>query len=386
MARRPRSTIAVLACLFLVNTATAEAAPSRIVIAGDSTASRHEQERHPRMGWGQVLPGFLAPDIDVLNLAISGRSTRSYVDQGHLAALQAALRPGDMLLIQFGHNDAKQDDPSRFADPVTDFPAGLRRFIEVARRAGATPVLLTPVTRRSFDAEGRVIDTHGAYAQSVRALAQDEAVGLVDLSRLSMDWLAALGPEASKAWFLHDSAIGLADDTHFNERGATAVACLVAGELVRLALLPVTGMPRDADCGVPPDHAQRHLAQRHPSLIEHAEAIARVQPGPHGGSGLTIASPFFADAPGFGLAVRRRVLHAGASIGLHAHGKDEVYYIVSGRGELTLDGVARIVTPGSAVLTRDGSSHSLRQLGSEDLTVLIVYALPGARPDAASTK
>lgn len=124
-------------CLLPMSIGPVQAAASRIVIGGASMASRHEQDRHPRMGWGQLLPGFLAEDVIVLNLAGSGRSTRSCADQGHLAALRAALRPGDLLLIQFGHHDARQDDPSRFADRATDFPAGLRRFIESAQRAGA---------------------------------------------------------------------------------------------------------------------------------------------------------------------------------------------------------------------------------------------------------
>lgn len=349
------------------------AAPKRILIAGDSTASSYEQARYPRMGWGQVLERFLQPQLQVHNHAVSGRSTRSYVSQGHFATLEQALQPGDLLLIQFGHNDQKREDPARFAAADSGYTEGLRRFLVAARKAGATPVLITPVARRSFDAAGAVIDTHGAYATAVRRLAAAEQVGLIDLGQRSMDWLAALGPEASKAWYLHDPVIGLADDTHFHERGALAMACMVTAGLIELQLLAQHHTVRDTDCGVPANQLQRRAAQSRPSVIEHAQAIARMQPGPHGGSGTTIASPFFAGQPDFGFAFRQRVLLDGASIGVHGHGKDEVYYIVSGRGELTLDGSARILTPGTAVLTRDGSSHSLRQVGSEALTVLIVY-------------
>lgn len=374
--RTARWQVWLYAALLLTCMAACSASPPRILIAGDSTASSYEQVRYPRMGWGQVVGQYLRPDIVVHNHAVSGRSTRSYVDLGHYADLRKDLRAGDLLLIQFGHNDQKREDPSRFAAAQTDYPAGLRRFVSAARAVGAVPVLITPVARRSFATDGSVLDTHGEYAVAVQRVAQEDTVALIDLNRLSMDWLAQLGPEASKSWYLHDPLQGLVDDTHFHERGALAMACLVTGELLRLELLSSADTVRDSDCAIPADQRQRRAQQRRPSVIEHAAVLAQVQAAPHGGSGLTIAAPFFAEQAELGLVVRQRVLHDGASIGLHAHGKDEVYYIVSGRGELTLDGQARIVTPGTAVLTRDGSTHSLRQVGSEDLTVLIVYQRP----------
>lgn len=369
--RSGRSLVLVVASLSLA--ANAHGAP-RIVIVGDSTASEYPQARYPRTGWGQALGSFVTDDVEILNRAVSGRSTRDYRTLGHFDTTMAELRAGDLLLIQFGHNDQKAEDPARYADATVDFPAGLRRFVSAARAAGATPVLLTPVARRTFDEQGRAVDTHGAYAAAVRDVAAADKVALIDLAQRSMDWIEALGPEASKAYFLHDPVVGLADDTHFHHRGAIAVACLVVGDLIAQKLLPASIATRDVDCGVPADQRQRHAGQPLPSLIEHAERIAQVQIAPHGGDGITVASPFFKDAPGFGFAVRRRVLHQGASIGLHAHGKDEVYYVLSGRGELTLDGKAHAVVPGMAILTRDGSSHSLRQVGREDLAILIVYA------------
>lgn len=370
----------VWALIFATTLAAAEARPTRIVIAGDSTASTYEQSRHPRMGWGQVLDRFLVPEIVVINRAVSGRSTKSYVDLGHFAPLAAELQAGDLLLIQFGHNDAKADDPTRYVEPEQAFPAGLMRFVEAARSAQARPVLITPVTRRYFDDAGRLTDSHTPYANAARALAAREQLPLLDLTRLSMDYVQALGPEASKAYFLHDPALGLVDDTHFTERGALAMACLVGGGLVDLGLLSVSDTIRDTDCALPQDVEARKAAQARPSLIEHQDRIVVLQPGPHGGQGMTLASPFFQDAPDFALAFRRRVLRDGASIGLHAHGRDEVYYVLSGRAELTLDGKVHLLVPGSAVLTRDGSSHSLRQVGLEELAILIVYQKDPAKP------
>lgn len=360
----------LLVC-FLAPAPLHAAAVERLVIAGDSTASSYPPARHPRTGWGQVLGEFL--DLPVENRAISGRSTRSYADEGHLAALGETLRSGDLLLIQFGHNDQKADDPRRYAEPRHDFPAGLRRMLALARERGATPVLLTPVARREFDAEGRVRDTHGDWAAAVRRLAGEESVPLIDLDAASRRWLQALGVDGSLAYYLHEPAIALADNTHFHRRGALAIACLVADALTAQQLVPAERKRRDTDCGVPADAAAPARPQAHPSLIEHLDLGALLQPGPHGGDGPTIASPLFTSAPGLALALRRRVLLPGASIGLHAHGKDEIYLVLAGHGELTLDGQRHLLGPGHAVLTRDGSTHSLRQTGSEPLQLLIVF-------------
>ncbi len=369
-----RLCLCLLSLLFAVHAHAADA-PSiqRVFIVGDSTASEYPPARYPRTGWGQMLDGYFDADIEVFNRAVSGRSTRSYVVERHFDKIMAELRSGDLLLIQFGHNDAKQDDPSRYADPEVDFPAGLNRFVTTARARGAIPVLITPVARRLFDAAGQAVDTHGQYAIAVRQQAKAGIVPLIDLGQRSLDWIDALGPEVSKAYFLHDPQRGLIDDTHFHRRGANAVACMVAGDLVALKLIEAAHLSRDVDCGMPPGRRQRLAAQSLPSAIQHAETIEMTQPGPHGGDGLTVSASFFADAPKLGLVVRRRTLHQGASIGLHEHGKDEVYYVLSGQGEFTLDGVAHSVIAGHAMLTRDASSHSLRQIGTEPLQILIVY-------------
>jgi quercetin dioxygenase-like cupin family protein len=109
------------------------------------------------------------------------------------------------------------------------------------------------------------------------------------------------------------------------------------------------------------------------SLIEHDSTVARPEPGPHNGGGSTTGYSFFARAPNLGLVFRKRALHRGAAIGYHRQEEDEVYYIVSGTGGLTLNGVKSVVGPGTAILTRTGSSHGLRQLGAEDLVIIVTY-------------
>lgn len=110
-----------------------------------------------------------------------------------------------------------------------------------------------------------------------------------------------------------------------------------------------------------------------PSTVVNARDIATPQPGPHGGAGRTTASPFFAEATGLPLVFRQRALHKGATIGDHVNDKDEIYYVLSGRGELMLNGDVRDVGPGDAILTRNGDRHGLRQSGDEDLVILIVF-------------
>ena len=349
---------------------------TRILIAGDSTASFYGPERFPRMGWGQVLDRYFdKARVEVVNRAQSGRSTKSYIAEGRLDTLARELRAGDVLLIQFGHNDEKREDPNRYTDSATEFPRLLTRFVEAARAAGATPVLVTPVQRLSWS-NGDIADTHGGYDDAVRALAQRERVALIDLAELSRDWLRALGEPASHGYYLYVPEQGLADDTHFQERGAVMVACLVARGMAENKLAPAQALVRDTDCGVTPAFLQARAAQPHPSLIQREKDIPAIQPGPHGGNSPTTAFPFFRDAPGLGFAFRKRILHRGASIGLHPHDHDEVYYVIAGRGEIVLDGVVHPVETGTAILTRTGSSHALHQKGDEDLVILITYPTP----------
>nr|WP_246191612.1 cupin domain-containing protein [Pseudoxanthomonas gei] len=349
----------------------------RVVIAGDSTASAYGPERAPRTGWGQVLDTYLDSTWEVRNHAQSGRSARSFVEEGWFAGMARDLRKGDVLLIQFGHNDEKIEDPTRYNEPAQAFPQWLMRYVGLARERGATPILVTPLARRKFD-HGQLLDTHGLYTQAVRTLAAREQVGLIDLNRASMDWLRALGDGPSKAYFMHVPEQAQTDDTHLQKRGALAVACLVVAGWTQLDPALQQHVVRDTDCGARGTALADLAAQTHPSRIVQERGIATPQPGPHGGQGDSTAYPFFKDEPGMSFEFRKRVLHAGAGIGFHQHDKDEIYYVISGRGIYTLDGKEHEAGPGNAMLTRPGSTHAIRQAGDEDLVLLITYRKQGA--------
>ncbi|MGP4109504.1 rhamnogalacturonan acetylesterase [Streptomyces sp. 4N509B] len=222
------------------------ARPARtLYIAGDSTAAQKYADAAPETGWGMALPFFLHGRLAVANHAVNGRSSRSFVDEGRLAAILETIRPGDLLLTQFGHNDSKADDPSRYTEPWTTYQEHLLLYVDAARTRGAVPVLATPVERRRFDADGNAQVSHGEYPDAMRALAEREDVALLDLHALSLALWQELGPEETKRYFNWTDTEQ--DNTHFNPPGAIAVARLVAQQLVARGVLRPSDVRRLTD-------------------------------------------------------------------------------------------------------------------------------------------
>ncbi|QAY59079.1 rhamnogalacturonan acetylesterase [Microbacterium protaetiae] len=211
----------------------------RIVITGDSTACDYPAELAPRTGWGQALATH--EGLDVVNHALSGASTRSFIAAGLLDAALGDLGPDDLLLVCFGHNDGKPDE--RYSDPDAAFPANLRRFVAGARERAATPVLLTPIERRHF-VDGRLVSTHGRYPDQTRAVARDEGTALIDLTLATAEVWQRQGVEGSKSSFLWlepgqwpGHPAGAHDDTHLSAAGAALVADIVHAGLIETAVV-----------------------------------------------------------------------------------------------------------------------------------------------------
>ncbi|WP_449465293.1 GDSL-type esterase/lipase family protein [Stenotrophomonas humi] len=390
--------IFLIALCALAANAHADEPAHRIFIAADSTAATYGPERAPQAGWGQALQSWLDPaQWQVRNHAVGGRSTRSFINEGRLDVIARELQAGDVLLIQFGHNDAKAEDPTRFTDPDTDYARFLSRYIAVAREKGATPVLITPVARLLYDF-GALLDTHGRYTLAMKRVASEQDVPLIDLNASSMAWIRALGEQGAKPYFMFVPEQNKADGTHFSVAGATAVACLVMRGWVDVQPRMKADLKRDIDCGAitapaatrptAPAPAAMPVAapattqapNAHGSQVIREQDIAREQPGPHGGAGPTTAYSFFAEVGDLPFVMRKRVLHKGAGIGLHPQHKDEIYYIVSGKGLYVLDRRQYEVGPGHALLTRSGSTHALQQTGEEDLVVMLAYPAATKRP------
>jgi lysophospholipase L1-like esterase len=227
----------------------ASATTPTIWVIGDSTASVYAADLYPRMGWAQPLQDYFAPACATTqDRAISGRSSKSFFDEGAWTPVRDALRAGDYVLIQFGHNDEKSDDLTRFTEPFTTFEQYLSIYIDDTQARGATPVLLTPIQRNNWTGT-TVRDTHGDYPVAMRQLAEQRGVALVDATLLTKAYFERIGQAATTLLFM-DLAVGQfpnypagnTDNTHLQEGGAHAVAELILADFARQEL-PIGRLP-----------------------------------------------------------------------------------------------------------------------------------------------
>jgi len=228
----------LLAAVFLL---VLPARPITVWLAGDSTMAQKQPDKRPETGWGEALqPCFDSTQVRVANRAMNGRSTRSFVAEGRWKAIVDSLKAGDYVFIQFGHNDEKVGT-ANYSSP-DDYRRNLVHFVDDVRARGGHPVLFTPVVRRRFDG-AHLVDTHGAYPDAARAAASEAHVPLVDMTRTSAALVEPLGPDSSRALWLHlepganaNYPAGVHDDTHFNPRGAERMAGLAIDALRALHL------------------------------------------------------------------------------------------------------------------------------------------------------
>jgi lysophospholipase L1-like esterase len=220
----------------------------KVFIAGDSTAATKLPEKKPETGWGEMIPSFFTDEVEFVNCAVNGRSTKSFIDEGRLQEISEAISAGDFLFIEFGHNDEKPKE-DRHTDPFTTYKSYLTQYIDVARNADAYPVLLTSIQRRSFDESGKIQDTHGDYLVAMRELARELKVPLIDMSNKSIAFFEELGPEKTKEIFLWVKAgenpnypNGVQDNTHFCENGAKVMANLVVEGILEEKLEPLCSL------------------------------------------------------------------------------------------------------------------------------------------------
>lgn len=207
-----------------------------LFIAGDSTAALKGAAEKPMTGWGEYLQNYFQPSMRVDNRAINGRSTKSFLAEGRLAAIEQDFGAGDYLFIQFGHNDGKVEDPSRYADPKQEYRQNLKRFIDSARGRGGYPVLLTSVSRRRLLEDG-TLDPFavGEYPSAMREISAETGTPLLDIFAASQQLYQTFGLGQSKRLFMHlpeqahpNYPAGITDDTHFSDEGAQQIARLVA--------------------------------------------------------------------------------------------------------------------------------------------------------------
>jgi len=191
-----------------------------VVLVGDSTVADWAKEK-PARGWGQLLPEYLVSDVRVMNLAVCGASTKTFPDTGNW---QKALKSGARyMLIQFGHNDSHAPDKPESTKADGEFTSNLERFVTEARAAGITPILVTPVHRRMYGADGKPSTELAPYAAATRRVAETMNVPVVDLYTVSGEYFEKIGEAGSVGITVSDT-----DRSHFTEEGARKVAGFVA--------------------------------------------------------------------------------------------------------------------------------------------------------------
>lgn len=213
-----------------------------VYIAGDSTVMTYSSSHYPQQGWGGRIGEYMnRNNIAIVNKAIGGRSSKSFYDEGRLTEILNLIKPGDFFLIQFGHNDQLPAStyPQRHTDPETTYKDYLRKYIDGARAKGAVPILVTPMTRRSYNTTTKTFNNSlGKYADAMRELGREKGVHVIGLDLMSVAYLNSIGYAASANVFLYLPAgkyaafpNGASDSTHFQENGANQWARLIAHEI-----------------------------------------------------------------------------------------------------------------------------------------------------------
>jgi len=211
-----------------------------VYMIGDSTMANKQPDKFPETGWGMPFSSMFNSSVTVDNRALNGRSTKSFINEKRWQPIVDALKEGDYVFIEFGHNDEKVDKPA-VGTSIEEFKTNLIKFITETRAAKATPILLTPVNRWKFDSLGHFQDTHGAYPDAVREVSKTYNVPLIDMYQKTKLLMEKVGVEASHKWFNQlekgehpNYPNGIKDNTHFSPAGAKQMADLAVEGLKEL--------------------------------------------------------------------------------------------------------------------------------------------------------
>ncbi|WP_206610279.1 rhamnogalacturonan acetylesterase [Croceibacterium ferulae] len=219
-----------------------------LYLLGDSTVT--DQPDDPAASWGQMLPRFMTGDIAVANHAWSGETLKSFATNYRLAKVLSLVQPGDMVAMQFGHNDQKQQWPQTYVAAGSTYDAWLAAYIAEVRLRGATPILINSPERRNYDDAGRIVPSLAGYPAAVRQVAQAQGVPLVELTQGTIAFYEALGPEEAAKGFADDGR----DRTHHNTYGAYQLARIIAAGMAQVPQLAghVAPLFRTYDPASPP--------------------------------------------------------------------------------------------------------------------------------------
>jgi len=244
-----------------------------VFLAGNSTVVNQDDE--PWASWGQMIPRFFKPGVAIANHAESGLTLGSFLSSKRLAKILSVMKPGDYLFIEFGHNDQKDKGPADGA--YKSYTERLKTFISEVKKKGGIPVVVTSTSRRSFGADGKIVNSLGDFPDAARKVAAEEKVALIDLNAMTSVLFNALGEEPSKKAFVHYPANSypgqdkaLADNTHFNPYGAYEIAqCIILGikeQQLGIAKYLVNDLPK-FDPAKPDDPANWHWPESPKSSV-----------------------------------------------------------------------------------------------------------------------
>lgn len=212
----------------------------KILWVGDSTVAFNQAGTYPQTGIGQEFDRYCKREYVVLDYAKNGASSKSFYDEGRFEPAMEAMEAGDFLFIQFGHNDEKPDEKRR-TEPFTTYQEHLMLYVNAARAKGAFPVLITPLSRRHFQEDSTIKNTHGDYPAAVMELGKRENIPVVDLTEKSRILYEATGDAESRKWFMYFPAgtyenyrEDMTDNTHLHYEGAVKMGSLVAEGLREL--------------------------------------------------------------------------------------------------------------------------------------------------------
>ena len=226
--------LGLLAVVFLSFKSTTKV---NIWMIGDSTMANKKPETAPETGWGMVMHEFVKNGAIVHNHALNGRSSKSFLDEGHWKEVYDSIQPGDYVIIQFGHNDEKPN-PKLHTDPHTTYKELIKNYIDETRSKGANPIVCSSIVRWHFDGKGNLKDTHGDYINAAEEIALETKTPYVNMESLTRKFVSKLGPEKSKSVYLFckpeeypNRPNGVQDSTHLKYDGAKKVAKLFIKEV-----------------------------------------------------------------------------------------------------------------------------------------------------------
>lgn len=256
-----RTALVAFVSILILTAFSPKSKVTTIYLIGDSTVAdysleeNYQTKKFPLVGWGQVFQPFFqkdslklvstilgnAKEVKIDDRAKGGRSTRTFFQEGRWALVYNSLQKGDVVMMQFGHNDGSVEKTERYVD-IEGYKEFLRLFINQTREKGATPIVMTPVARNFPWKEGKLNNVHGEYPQAAKDVAKELNVKLIDLNELSMAFFTSKGQEyvTQKYFMTFEAGLyqgypeGQKDKTHFQTAGGKEVAKLVFNAMKKL--------------------------------------------------------------------------------------------------------------------------------------------------------